>query len=141
MTTTRFYRLCIWLPLLVPALLILLVNVFALRDMVGWVGELVGFSLFYGGIPYVFLALWAMSTIGGRSEAEIRRLMFRAPLLMLAVFVPVALMIGVFVGAPGPWAAVAGLGGATILLLGYFYVGLTLLLRIQIGSRLTPTGT
>lgn len=137
MSTTTFYRLCIWLPVALPTLLIVVVNIFGLRDLVGWVGELVAFSLFYGGIPYLALAMWAMWWVRGRSENEIRRVMYRAPLIMLAVFVPTALMIGFLVGAPGPWAAVAAQGAAVIVLLGYFYVGLTVLMRSQLRSRVT----
>lgn len=137
MSTTTFYRSCVWLPLVLPTLLIMVVDIFGLRDLVGWVGELVAFSVFYGGIPYLALAIWAMWWFGGRSETEIRRLMFRAPLLMLAAFVPTALLIGVLVDAPGPWAAVAAHGAAVIVLLGYSYVGLAVLLRSQFGPRET----
>jgi len=135
MSISTFYRFCIWLPLLIPAALIVVVNSVDLRDPVGWVGELVGFSLFYGGAPYLFLAVWATWWVGGRSEPEIKRLMFRAPLYMLGVFVPLALLIGLAVGAVGPWAGVAGLGAVVILVLGYAYVGLTALLRLGV-SRL-----
>lgn len=135
MSITTFYRLCIWLPVAVPGFLIVAVNLFGLRDPVGWVGELIAYSLIYGGVPYLALASWAMWWVGGRTEAEIRRLMYRAPLVMLGVFVPIALLVGVLVGAPGPWAAVALLGAVVIVLLGYSYVGLTVLLRAQLGSR------
>jgi hypothetical protein len=136
MSITTFYRLCVWLPLVVPAVLIVAVNAFDLRDPVGWVGEVVGFSLFYGGGPYLLLALWATWWIRGRTEPEIRRVMFRAPLYMLGAFVPLALLIGLAVGAPGPWTGVAGLGAVSILALGYSYVGLTALLRAAAGRRL-----
>lgn len=135
MSVTAFYRLCIWLPLAIPAVLIVVVNAFDLRDVVGWVGELVGFSLFYGGAPYLPLAVWATWWVGGRSEADIRRLMIRAPLYMLGLFVPLALLIGLIVGAVEPWAGVAGLGAVVILSLGYTYVGVTVLLR-EVGRGL-----
>lgn len=122
------------MPVLLPAVLIIVVNLFGLRDIVGVVGEMLAYSLLYGGIPYVALAVWATWWVGGRTESDIRRLMFRAPLLMLAAFVPLALVVGLVVGAPGPFAAVAMLGGVVIILLGYSYVGLAVLLRSQIGS-------
>jgi hypothetical protein len=130
MSVTTFYRLCVWLPVAVPAALVAIVNRFHLRDPVGWVGELVAYSLFYGGVPYIALGVWASWSIGGRPEAEIRRLMFRAPLYMLGLFVPLALLIGLVFGGFVPWAAVAGVGAIVILVLGYSYVGLTVLLRL-----------
>lgn len=142
MSVATFYRLCVWLPSVIPAVLIVVVNSLGLRDAVGWVGELVAFSLFYGGVPYIVLALWATWWVGGRTEPEIRRLMFRAPLYMVGAFVPLALLIGLAVGAVGPWAGVAGLGAVVIVVLGYAYVGLTVLLRLAAdGWRCREAGT
>lgn len=133
MSICTVYRLCIWLPILVPACVILAANTFALNLADGLVWELLAYSLVYGGLPYAVVALWASWWIGGRSEGEIRRLMFRAPLLMVAVFVPVALVAGLAVGAPGPFAAVAVLGALVILPLGYLYVGVAVLARRSFG--------
>jgi hypothetical protein len=91
--------------------------------------ELLAYSLLYGGLPYAVLAIWATWWIGGRPESEIRRLMFRAPLLMAAVFVTLALVVGIAVGRLGPFVAVAIYGLLIILPLGYAYVGVTVLLR------------
>ena len=55
----------------------------------------------YGGLPHAVLAIWATWWIGGRLEPEIRRLMFRAPFLMAAFFVPLALVVGLAVKGPG----------------------------------------
>lgn len=135
MTATTVYRVCIWLPIVVPAILIVVVNLFGLSDAVGFVGEMVAYSLLYGGIPYAALGVWATWWVGGRPEPEVRRLMFRAPLLMVAVFVPLSLMVGLIVGAFVPFAAVAGLGAFVIILLGYTYVGLTVLIREELGPK------
>ena len=135
MSIYTIYRICIWLPILVPTVLILVVNAFGLRLAAGWIGEMIAYSLIYGGIPYAALALWATGWVGGRRESEIRRLMFRAPLVMVAVFVPLALLLGLTVGALGPFFGVALLGAAVILLLGYAYVGVAVLLRLALGPR------
>lgn len=129
MSICTIYRVCIWLPVLVPAALIAVATTLNLRLSDGVFWEVLAYSLFYGGVPYAVLAAWATWWVGGRPEAAIRRLMFRAPLLMVAVFVPVALVVGFAVGVPGPFAAVAVLGTAIILPLGYAYVGLAVLLR------------
>ena len=135
MSIYALYRLCIWLPVLIPASLIGVVNAFGVRSMAGLGGEVVAYSLIYGGVPYCLLAVWASWWVGGRPESEIRRLMFRAPLLMVATFVPLALVVGVVGGAIHQFAAVALLGAVVIIPLGYAYVGLTLLLRSQFGPR------
>ncbi len=135
MSIYTIYRVCIWLPILVPAALILVVNAAGVRLAadVGVVGEMIAYSLIWGGLPYAVLAAWATWWVGGRPEPAIRRLMFRAPLLMVAVFVPLALVTGLAVGALGPFTGVAVLGAAVIMLLGYGYVGLAIALRHSLG--------
>ena len=123
------------MPIAVPALLIAIMAIARSGDA-GVLAEVVGYSLLWGGIPYIALAIWATWWIGGRPEAEIRRLMFRAPLLMMAIFVPLALVLGVIVGAPVPFLGVAVLGAVSILALGYGYVGLTALLRSDFEERI-----
>ena len=135
-TALAIYRLSIWLPLLVPAVVIAVARAFDLsiaRGLLLW--EMLAYSLLYGGIPYVVLALWATRGVGSHSEPEIRRLMFRAPLVMGSIFVPLALLAGFVVGAPRPFAAVAVLGLVSILVLGYGYVGVAVLLRRGFGPR------
>jgi hypothetical protein len=135
MSISAVYRLCIWLPILVPAAVIVVAKTLALKLADGVVWEALAYSLLYGGLPYAVLAFWATWWIGGRSEPEVRRLMFRAPLLMATLFVPLALVVGFAVGAPGPFTAVAILGLFMILLLGYAYVGVAVLLRRSLGPH------
>ncbi|HEX5068887.1 MAG TPA: hypothetical protein VFV78_01625 [Vicinamibacterales bacterium] len=135
MSIYTIYRICIWLPILVPAILITVVNAFDLRSSVGVVGEVIAYSLLWGGLPYLVLGGWATWWLGGKPEEQIRRLMFRAPLLMLAVFVPLALVTGVLVGAVEQFIAVAALGALVILLLGYAYVSVAVILRAGLGPK------
>jgi len=129
------YTLCIWLPVIVPATVILVFNTFGLPLADGVVAEVLAYSLIYGGVPYAVLAAWATWWIRGRTEADIRRLMLRAPVLMMAVFAPLAVAVGVAVGSTVPFVAVAVVGSLTILLLGYAYVGVAVLLRSVLGPR------
>lgn len=97
MSILTIYRIGIWLPLVVPMLVAGLVHGLGVTVDVGPLRKVVQIllmSLLYGGVPYVPLALWATWWVGGRSEPEIRRLMMRAPLLMVAVFTPVAVLAG-----------------------------------------------
>jgi hypothetical protein len=135
MSIYAVYRTAIWLPIAVPVALIAVVNAFDLRHTVGGVGQIVAFSLVYGGIPYAALAAWATWWVGGRPEPEIRRLMFLAPLVMAAVFDPLALVLGLVTGDMQAFIALAILGTAVIIPLGYLYVGLAVLLRLGLGPR------
>ena len=86
MTVLRFYRLSLILPVLVPSALILLF--FVAPGLVTAIANLglsmpfavIVYSLVYGGVPYAAFAAWAAWFIGGKSEAEIRRLLLTMPL-------------------------------------------------------------
>jgi hypothetical protein len=136
MSVQTIYRIGIWLPLAVPALVAgivhglgVTVETFPLRTLV----QVLLMSLLYGGVPYALLALWATWWIGGRSEADIQRLMIRAPFLMVGVFVPMAVLAGIVVGQPRIFLAVAVLGAVVTIPVGYGYVGLVALLRRSVG--------
>jgi hypothetical protein len=138
MAIHTIYRVGVWLPLAVPALVAGLVH--GLGTGVGdgplqKVAQILLMSLAYGGVPYTPLALWATWWIGGRPEPEIKRLMMRAPLLMVAVFVAFALLTGLVVGQLVPFVAVAVLGAIITIPVGYAYVGLVTLIRDQFGPR------
>ena len=127
-----FYRCAVWLPIAVPAAFAVIVHGLGIRPGTGAfqkIAQLLLASLLYGAVPYTPLALWASWWIGGKDEAQIRRLMFKAPLLMAAVFVPVALLAGFAAGAVEPFAAVAVLGALAAIVLGYAYVALVMLIR------------
>ena len=140
MTIQTFYRLCMWIPLALPALVALVVHGLALPHSgtaVDKVIQILLMSLVYGGLPYAVIAMWGTLWIGKRPEAELRRRALRAPLLMSAAFVIFPILI-VLRGAPMDMAiAVYVLGAVCSLVLGYLYVALVLGLRDLIGDRLT----
>lgn len=130
-----FYRTMVWVPVALPLAVIALAGLTGMSLSRGpLVIELMAYSLLYGGIPYAVLAAWATWRIGRLDEPGIRRLMFRAPLLFAAVYIPVASMVGIVAGGAGPWTIVGLLGAAVIVALGYCYVGLTLGLRRLVGA-------
>lgn len=134
-----FYRLSVWLPLGPPVILVS-ARRFSGPESLAWlpqdVVEILLSSLFYGGIPYALLALWATWWIDNRPESEIKRLILRAPFLMVATFVTVAVAVGLAVGKPGIFLAVGVLGALVSIPLGYVYAGLVMLLRVLLGARL-----
>src|SRR6185436_6351213 len=87
MSIQTFYRLTVWLPIAVPALVAYGIHGLGFTVEGESLQRLVFIllaSLLYGSVPYSLLALWATWWIGGRPEPEIRRMAFRAPLLMIA---------------------------------------------------------
>jgi hypothetical protein len=143
MTPQRLYRFCIWLPLFVPAAVIVVMNVLlkglGMPRPSGWLDyvlEIVGGSLLIGGLPYLALALWASWWIKGRQESQIRQLMYVAPVLMLVLFFVVSIVMGLVSDRPGVWTQVMTRYAAVILALGYSYVGVTVALRRILGPRL-----
>ena len=135
MSIYTIYRVSIWLPILIPAVLLAVAKALSLPIAEIDVLEVLVYSLFWGGVPYLPLAIWATWWVGGRPEPEIRRMMFRAPLLMVALFAPAALVVGLVVGALKPFTAVAVLGTIVIIPLGYAYVALAVWLRHSLGPK------
>lgn len=135
MSIHSIYRLSIWLPIIIPAVLIGVAK--ALRVPLAEIDvlEILAYSLVYGGVPYLPIALWGTWWVGDRPEPEIRRMMFRAPLLMVALFAPAALVVGLVVGALKPFTAVAVIGSVIIIPLGYAYVALAVALRGWLGRQ------
>lgn len=130
MKRVTLYRILIWLPLAVPALIALPAYGLGLvpsRPSAGTFFQLQFLALVYGGPVYALLAAWATWWVGGRSDAEVRRVMLGAPLLMAALYAVVALLMGVVAGQVRVFAGVALLGVAASVVLGYCYVALALL--------------
>lgn len=137
MDALLIYRIGIWLPLIVPAALVAVMELLDLRPanvVARKLVQLLTSSLLYGGLPYAGLAVWASWWITGRPEPEIRRQMFRAPLVMAGVFALTAVLVGIGVGRPGPFIAVAVLGAIVAVPLGYAYVALVVWLRHVCGG-------
>ncbi|MDP9206475.1 MAG: hypothetical protein M3P12_13645 [Gemmatimonadota bacterium] len=138
MSVNRFYRLALWLPILIPAAVMIGASVVGLptfEPLSSLVVALIASGL-AGALPYSLFALWASWRIRGKSERDIRRLALRAPGLMVLVFIPVAFLMGASEGD--------ALGGAffiliyavpCILVLGYGYVALVFWLRHLVRNR------
>lgn len=127
--TRRIYRAGIWLPLILPAAIIGMQRALDLNPGNGLpqkVTQLMAASLLYGGLPYSVLALWATWWTAGRPAADIRRLILRAPWLMAGFFALTSVAVGVTVGQPVPFLAVAVLGATVAIPLGYAYAAFVL---------------
>jgi hypothetical protein len=136
MSVQSVYRISIWLPIVIPAILFGIANVLRLPLAdISLVLEILVYSLIWGGLPYLPLAVWATFWVSGRPEWEIRRMMFRAPLLMVLLFASAALVFGLIANALKPLAAVALLGSVVIIPLGYAYVALAVWLRHRLGPQ------
>jgi hypothetical protein len=137
----RFYQLAIWAPILVPALVWVGVRAFGYPrwEPIGGVIVILTISLRFGAVPYALLAAWGTWHVRELPESSIRRLALRAPLLMLAVFLPVALALGPAGGDPWGGVKLFLAGAVFILILGYAYVGVVFLARWS-WTRYAPRG-
>ena len=97
--------------------------------------ESIAGSGLFGGLPYLALALWARRWMRGRSEREIQRLMLVAPVLMTSTFAVFCLAMGLFSARMSIWLRIAWEFSPLILILGYAYVALTVLLRATLVKR------
>ncbi len=120
MTVQTFYRLTLWLPLVVPSLVALAVHGAGVPSVFPF--QLLLASLLYGGLPYAVVAIVGTLWIGSRREDAIRRQALRTPLWMIAAYIPIPTLIGLRSGNAGMAAAVFVLGAVVIVGLGYVYV-------------------
>ena len=139
MKVKTFYRLMVWLPLVVPALLVGARRIGVSLDAPPFrffAGLLLG-SLLYGGVLYDIVGLCATVWMWNRDETEMEWLMLRAPVIMAIAFWPFALTLKIASGGPlSQFIAFAILGSVMSVIVGYGYVALVLVLRRSLGSRL-----
>ena len=127
MTIQTFYRLSLWLPLVVPGLFVLAVNGAGLPPIFPF--AILVYSLILGGLPYAAVAIWGTLWIGSRPEGDIRRQALVTPLWTILAYVPIPVLIGVRSGDTGMAVANFVLGAVMIVVLGYCYVLLVFGLR------------
>ncbi|MGI8401735.1 MAG: hypothetical protein ACR2NS_09075 [Gemmatimonadaceae bacterium] len=89
----RFYLVATWMPLIVP---LCCAAGFAVRGKGGYegigadIGLILVVSLYSTGIPFTIVALWVTYWLRApaRTEKEVRRLMWGAPLIVAAFALP-----------------------------------------------------
>jgi hypothetical protein len=97
----HYYLTVLWLRVALAAFVVGLIHGLAVRPgepaLVKAVQVILA-GVEYAGAPYLILAVWASWWMRHQREPEIRRLAIRAPLLLLAVFVPFAFVISILSG-------------------------------------------
>ena len=139
-----FYRLAVWLPLAVPALVAFMVHGLGFGptgSSLDKVFQIQLMSLAYGGVPYAPIAIWATFWIDSRPERDIRRRALQAPLWMIVTFLMFATYLAIVSGNLIMAAAVFVLGVMGIVALGYFYVVIVFSLRDVLYGPYTDTST
>lgn len=143
MRVRTFYRAVVWLPLVVPGVLVVLRQLGVPLDVVPFkfFSQVLLGSLLYAGPLYAIVAICATVWIWNRDEPEIERFMLRSPLIMAMAFVPFALAMGIgahaAAGVPlSVYIAFGLLGAVMSIFVGYGYVAVVLLLRRMLGERL-----
>jgi hypothetical protein len=124
----RFYLAAIWMPLIVP---ICIAGGFAAQ---GWgsfegivadTGMILLLSLYSTGIPFAIVALWVTHWLHapGRTEREVRRLMWTAPLIVAAFALPCwTVMFAIHDGVVGGLIDAIVFCLPYLLVIGYLYV-------------------
>jgi hypothetical protein len=89
----RFYLVAIWMPLIVPIFCAAGFSVQGEGSYEGIGADLGGIlllSLYSTGIPFTIFALWITHWLcaAGRTERQVRRLMWTSPLIVTAVAMP-----------------------------------------------------
>jgi hypothetical protein len=131
-----FYRLSLWLPLLVPALVAVAVHGLGLPPL--FPIPLLLASLLYGGLPYAAVAIAGTFWIGRRPEHEILRQANRTPLWMVAAYPPFCVLIGWRSGEIGMPVVLFMTGAVVIVGLGYTYVFLVYAMRAMLFGDFRP---
>ena len=131
MSPTTFYRAAVVTPLVVFGVPVLVNRLGA--SWFGGVGttygQLSAVSMYFGGIPYTAIAAWAWWWIGGKTEAAIRRLMWRTPPLMTAAFLLMMIPWGLLAHSLDAWWSLSAIGAVMCLGLGYGWVLATVIAR------------
>ena len=129
MSHPTFYRIAVWMPFLLPLLVVIDMHVLGWRWSLNVFGQLVQFPLgmfLYGGPAYVPLALWASFWLRGKSRDEIHRMALRAPLLMVPAYVMLSLYLLIRSGDLVMPLAFFAFASVLAVPTGYFFVGATL---------------
>ena len=128
MTPQTFYRIAVWLPFVLPSLVVIDMHVLGSRWSLSVLGPLVQFPLMmflYGGPAYVPLALWATFWLRGKSTDQIHQMAIRAPWLMLPMFLLLSIYLAVRSGNLTMPLAFFFLASLVSLMVGYLIVGIT----------------
>ena len=136
MSVHAFYRIVVWVPILVPALAAVMAHGFGFRP-VSPTGrkalQLLLMMFFFGGAPYTALALWATFWIGRRPEREILWKSLQAPLLMATAFAVPSAVLFVLSRSGEMALGFFAYGAVSSVVVGFAFVGLTLAVREVLG--------
>jgi hypothetical protein len=124
MTPHLYLKIAMWLPLMVPAVAAVAIHRFGLpaSDFSRQFAQILVASGIYGGLPYLLLVVYGTWWIDRRPEPELWRRAWRAPLLMLVLWIPVAAAVGWLYHSASTLLAFFVLGASFIIALGYCYV-------------------
>lgn len=125
MSYPAFYRIAVWLPVVLPSLVVLDMHVLGWRWSLSVLGAFVQVPLMmfvFGGPTYAPLALWATFWLGGKTRSQIHRMAIRAPWLMVPMFGVLSIYLLVRSGDLAMPAGFFALGSCLSLVLGYSIV-------------------
>jgi hypothetical protein len=125
MTPVTFYRIAVWLPIVLPSLFVIDIHVIGSRWSERAFGPFVQWPLMmfvFGGPTYAPLALWATFWLRGKTRSEIHRMAIRAPWLMVPMFLALSIYLLVRSRDLAMPAAFFVMGSVLSVVLGYSIV-------------------
>ena len=125
MSYPTFYRIAVWLPFVLPSLVVIDMHVLGSRWFLSLLGPLVQFPLMmflYGGPAYVALAVWATFWLRGKTRSQIHQMAIRAPWLMVPAFLVLSIYLLVRSGDLAMPVGFFVLGSIVSVVLGYSIV-------------------
>ena len=124
----RFYLVAIWMPLIVPIFCMAGFEARGGGSFAGFgdsIGLLFVLSLYSAGIPFTLVALWVTHWLCApeRTEREVRRLMWAAPLIIAAFALPYwTVIFSIHDGVAGGLLDAVVFYLPYLLVIGYLYV-------------------
>ena len=132
----NYYLFAIWLPFIVPSVIIGLDNIFLHSEIVNLLGGFLFSPLIFGGVQYLGFALWATYHYRKSSVEELKKFSLKAPLYFIPLCILGILIFYITIGwittfryystenSAGSYLGISFFISLVVILYGYFYVAL-----------------
>jgi len=124
MSFNKYFRVALFLPFIFPALLLALNYVFDLPEFFQWVWVSVALPIIFGGIPYAIFIYFVFTWSRHRSNSDIKKWMWKAPLIFLPIVILMLILMFPTSNYDEIWKSFL-LIILSVFAYGYFYVVLT----------------
>lgn len=124
MSFNKYFRIALFLPFILPALLLAASYIIDLPEFFLWAWVGVALPVIFGGIPYAIFVYFVFTWSRYRSSRDIKKWMWKAPLIFLPVLSIVLVLMFPTSNYDEIWKGIL-LIILSVFAYGYFYVALT----------------